>query len=177
KLHGTAWEFIRNNHLDARNFFATSATHFQQNQYGGQLGGPIVKDKMFIFGSIQRTDIRRAIPYISTVPTLKMRSGDFSELGIPLNDPNNPGNLLNPANPYQVPVINATGQAIINLYPLPTPGNNSLTNNFAYNAKYKFDETSFLTRFDYNVTNKDRLFAHYAIATPASTNPSQLPGV
>jgi len=177
KLHGTAWEFIRNNHLDARNFFATSATPFQQNQYGGQLGGPIVKDKMFIFGSIQRTDIRRAIPYISTVPTLKMRSGDFSELGIPLNDPNNPGNLLNPGSPYQVPVINATGQAIMNLYPLPTPGNNSLTNNFIYNAKYKFDETSFLTRFDYNVTNKDRLFAHYAIATPASTNPSQLPGV
>ena len=177
QIHGTAWEFIRNNHLDARNFFASSPTPFQQNQYGGQLGGPIVKDKMFIFGSIQRSDIRRVQPYISTVPTLKMRSGDFSELGIPLNDPYNSGTLLNPSSPYQVPVINATGQNIVNLFPLPTPGNTSLTNNFAYNAKYKFDETAFLTRFDYNLTSKDRLFSHYAIATPFGINPSTLPGV
>jgi TonB dependent receptor len=65
----------------------------------------------------------------------------------------------------------------VNLFPLPTPGNTSLTNNFAYNGKYKFDETSFLTRFDYNITNKDRFFSHYAIATPLATNPSVLPGV
>src|ERR1700682_565545 len=100
RLHGSAWEFIRNNHLDARNFFATSATPYQRNQYGGQLGGPIVKDKMFIFGSIQRTDIRQAIPYVSTVPTMKMRRGDFSELGnITLYTPGQPGVVLNPANP------------------------------------------------------------------------------
>jgi hypothetical protein len=180
QLHGSAWEFIRNNHLDARNFFATSATPFQRNQYGGQLGGPIVKDKMFIFGSIQRTDIRQAIPYVSTVPTMKMRSGDFSELGnITLYTPGQPGVVLNPANPSQVPsnMIDQTGQNIVNLFPLPTPGNNSLTNNFTYNAKYKFDETAFETRFDYNVTDKDRIFSHYAIGTPVSTNPSWLPGV
>ncbi|MGB8011855.1 MAG: carboxypeptidase regulatory-like domain-containing protein [Terriglobales bacterium] len=176
QVHGTAWEFFRNNHLDSRNYFATEPTPFQQNQYGGQAGGPIVKDKMFIFGSIERFNIRRVEPFVNTVPTLKMRSGDFSELGIQLNDPYNPGNLLNPSSPYQIPVINTTGQNIVNLYPLPTPGS-GLTNNFVYNAKYKFDETSFLTRFDYNVTEKDRIFAHYAIATPVSTNPSSLPGV
>jgi hypothetical protein len=179
RLHGTAWEFIRNNHLDARNFFATSPTPFQQNQYGGQLGGPIVKDKMFIFGSIQRTDIRKVEPFISTVPTQDERNGDFTALGIPLVDPYTGGPFPGATSPYIIPSgdINTVGQAIANLYPLPTPGNNSLTNNFTYNAKYKFDETSFLTRFDYNITNKDRLFAHYAIATPASTNPSLFPGV
>jgi hypothetical protein len=179
QLHGTAWEFFRNNHLDARNFFATQATPFQQNQYGGQLGGPIVKDKMFIFGSIERFDIRRVEPFVSTVPTLKMRSGDFSELGnITLFTPGQPLVPLNPADPSQVPAgdINPTGQNIVNLYPLPIPGS-GLTNNFTYNAKYKFDETSFLTRFDYNLSNRDRIFAHYAIATPSSTNPSWLPGV
>ncbi len=180
KIHGTAWEFIRNNHLDARNFFASSPTPFQQNQYGGQLGGPIVKDKMFIFGSIQRTDIRKVIPYISTVPTLKMRSGDFSEMGsVVLNDPSNPGNPLNPGNPSQVPSgrIDTTGQNIVNLFPLPTSGNTNLSNNFNYNAKSKFDETAIETRFDYNLTSKDRFFSHYAIATPVSINPSFLPGV
>ena len=179
KFHGTAWEFFRNNHLDARNFFATSPTPFQQNQYGGQAGGPIVKDKMFIFGSIERFDIRRVEPFVNTVPTLAERGGDFTALGIQLHAPGTPpGTLLNPTNPYVIPAgdINATGQNIVNLYPIPAPGS-ALTNNFIYNAKYKFDETSFLTRFDYNVTDKDRLFAHYAIATPTSTNPSSLPGV
>src|SRR6202022_2375316 len=74
-------------------------------------------------------------------------------------------------------IIDTVGQNIVNLFPLPTPGNTSLTNNFIYNGKYKFDETAFETRFDYNVTDKDRLFAHYGIATPVGTNPSYLPGV
>ena len=80
QLHGAAWEFLRNNKFDALNYFATKSLGFQQNQYGGQLGGPIVKDKMFLFGSIQRTDIRKQTPFISTVPTLLMHSGNFSEL-------------------------------------------------------------------------------------------------
>jgi hypothetical protein len=178
RIHGSAWEFLRNNHLDARNFFATSATPFQQNQYGGQLGGPIVKDKMFIFGSIQRTDIRKALPFSSIVPDQLMHNGDFSELGIPLKDPVN-GGLLNSSDPTQVPAnrIDSAGQNIVNLFPLPAPGPWTGNPNLFYNGKYKFDETAFLTRFDYNVTDKDRLFAHYAIATPVGTNPSNLPGV
>lgn len=179
QLHGTAWEFFRNNHLDARNYFASSPTPFQQNQYGGQLGGAIIKDKMFLFGSIQRSDIRRVEPFISTVPTLAERGGDFTALGIPLTDPYTGGPFPGATSRYVIPSgdINATGQNIANLFPLPTPGNTALTNNFIYNAKYKFDETAVETRFDYNATNKDRIFAHYAIATPVATNPSWLPGV
>src|ERR1700757_373814 len=179
QLHGTAWEFFRNNHLDSRNYFAKSPTPFQQNQYGGQLGGAIVKDKMFVFGSIQRSDIRRVEPFVSTVPTLAERNGDFTALGIALTDPYTGGAFPGATSPYVIPAgdINSTGQNIVNLYPMPTPGNTSLTNNFVYNAKYKFDETAVETRFDYNVTNKDRIFAHYAIATPEATNPSWLPGV
>jgi hypothetical protein len=180
RVHGDAWEFIRNNHLDARNFFATSATPFQRNQYGGQLGGPIVKDKMFIFGSIQRTDIREAIPFPSVVPDQLMHGGDFSELGIALRDPVTGGPLNpDPTKPDVVPQnrINTTGQNIVNLFPLPAPGPWTGNANFFYNGKYKFDETAFETRFDYNVTDKDRLFAHYGIATPVGTNPSNLPGV
>ncbi len=87
QLHGAAWEFIRNDKLDARNYFATSQLGFQRNQYGGQLGGPIVKDKMFIFGSIQRSDIREEVPFISSVPTVLMHSGNFSELGSTITNP------------------------------------------------------------------------------------------
>src|SRR5579863_2319934 len=88
QIHGAAWEFIRNDRLDARNFFATSQLGFQRNQYGGQLGGPIIKDKIFIFGSIQRSDIREETPFISTVPTQLMHSGNFSDLGAGTNIPN-----------------------------------------------------------------------------------------
>src|SRR4029077_49209 len=64
-----------------------------------------------------------------------------------------------------------------NLYPLPNIAGAGLTNNFIFNGKYKFDETAFETRFDYNITPNDRFFAHYAIATPVATNPSFFPNV
>jgi hypothetical protein len=183
RVHGAAWEFIRNNKFDARNYFATSALGFQQNQYGGQLGGPIKKDRMFLFGSIQRTDKREEVPFISTVPTHLMHSGNFSEL-LTLQQPIQ---LTNPftGTPYAgniIPAcgnqgcINSVGQNIVNLFPDPGPGA-PLTNNFIFNGKYKFDETAFLTRFDYNISAKDRFFAHYAIATPKATNPSNFPNV
>ncbi len=183
QVHGSAWEFIRNNKLDARNYFATSSLGFQRNQYGGQLGGPIKRDKMFLFGSIQRTDIREELPFISTVPTHLMHSGDFSEL---LSLPQ-PIQLTNPFTglPYAGNVIpacanpgciNSVGQNIVNLFPDPGPGA-PLTNNYLFNGKYKFDETAVETRFDYNISTKDRFFAHYAIATPKATNPSNFPNV
>jgi hypothetical protein len=186
KLHGSAWEFLRNNKLDARNFFAQSATSFQRNQYGGQLGGPIVKDRMFIFGSIQRSNIREEQPFISTVPTQLMRTGDLSELGIPIYDPlttdpnnNNVRQLLNRGSPDVIPGgrISPVGQAIVNLFPLPNVPGAGVTNNFIFNGKAKFDETAFETRFDYNISSNDRFFAHYAIATPIATNPSNFPNV
>ena len=179
QIHGEGWEFIRNDHLDALNYFAPGPTPFQRNQYGGQLGGPIVKDKMFIFGSIQRSDIREVQPFVSTVPTAPERTGDFTALGVPLVDPYTGGPFPGATSPYVIPAgdINTTGQNIVNLFPMPTPGNTNLANNFVYDGKYKFDETAVETRFDYNISNRDRFFVHYAIANPVATNPSYLPGV
>jgi hypothetical protein len=181
QLHGSAWEFFRNDKLDARNYFATTRTPFQRNQYGGQLGGPIVKDKMFIFGSIQRSDIREEQPFISTVPTKLMRQGIFTEL--PANSIANPfvPGTFYPNNTIPCSggpgCINSVGQAIANLFPLPNIPGAGLTNNFIFNGKQKFDETAFETRFDYNISSNDRFFAHYAIATPLATIPSYFPNV
>ena len=177
QLHGAAWEFLRNDKLDAHNYFATSQLGFQRNQYGGQLGGPIVKDKMFIFGSIQRSDIREEVPFISTVPTPLMHSGNFSELGPKTNipDPFNPGTFF--GNTIPAGSVNAVGQNIVNLFPFPNIPGAGLTNNFLFNGKYKFDENAFETRFDYNISSNDRFFAHYAIATPTATNPSSFPNL
>jgi hypothetical protein len=177
QVHGAAWEFLRNDKLDAHNYFATSQLGFQRNQYGGQLGGPIVKDKMFIFGSIQRSDIREEVPFISTVPTQLMHSGNFSELGPKTNipDPFNPGTFF--GNTIPAGSVNTVGQNIVNLFPFPNIPGAGLTNNFLFNGKYKFDENAFETRFDYNISSNDRFFAHYAIATPTATNPSNFPNL
>src|SRR6202047_5134261 len=175
QIHGAAWEFLRNDRLDARNYFATSQLGFQRNQYGGQLGGPIIKDKMFIFGSIQRSDIREEVPFISTVPTALMHTGNFSDLGnVNIPNPFAPDTFFRNTIPSSF--INSVGQNIVNLFPLPNNGA-GLTNNFIFNGKYKFDETAIETRFDYNISTKDRFFAHYAIATPIATNPSNFPNV
>jgi carboxypeptidase family protein len=184
QLHGSAWEFLRNNKFDALNYFATRALGFQRNQYGGQLGGPIVKDKVFIFGSIQRSDIREEVPFISSVPSVLMHSGNFSELSTTITNPYTgiayPGNIIpNASDPtcVQPGCINDVGKNIVDLYPNPNIPGAGLSNNFIFNGKYKFDETAFETRFDYNISPKDRFFAHYAIATPKATNPSNFPNV
>jgi len=78
-IHGGLYEFIRNDQLDALNYFATGKTQFQRNQFGAFGGGPIVKGRTFYFGDYEGTRIRQGLPFVSTVPTAAERSGDFSD--------------------------------------------------------------------------------------------------
>ena len=79
--HGTLFEFLRNDNFDSRNLFSNVVTPFKRNQYGGTLGGPIRKDKTFIFGSYQGHRVSGgATPISSTVPNAAMRSGNFTGL-------------------------------------------------------------------------------------------------
>ena len=89
-FHGTAFEFLRNDALDARNYFANPTARkpvLQQNQYGGVIGGPVVKNRAFFFGGYEGTRINRGSMIVTTVPTAAMRTGDFT--GQPtIYDPN-----------------------------------------------------------------------------------------
>ena len=81
-FHGTAFEFLRNNALDARNYYdpAGPVGAFHRNQFGGVIGGPILKDRLFFFGDYQGTRESRAYTTPSAmVPTVPERSGDFSD--------------------------------------------------------------------------------------------------
>ena len=84
QIHGSAFEFARTGAVDANpNYFDPTAAvlPFQKNQFGGTLGGPILKDKLFLFGDYQATRQKQPDnPAINTVPTAKMRTGDFSDL-------------------------------------------------------------------------------------------------
>lgn len=81
KIHGDAFEFLRNYAMDARNYFASSPDPLKQNQFGATLGGPVLHDKLFYFGSYQGT--RRSTSengLVAFVPTASERQGDFSDL-------------------------------------------------------------------------------------------------
>ena len=78
QFHGSLFEFVRNTDLDAKSYFATSAEKFNLNQYGGSLGGPIHKDKTFLFVDGEQKDQRHAITFTGLVPSMAMRTGDFS---------------------------------------------------------------------------------------------------
>lgn len=92
-LHGDVWEFVRNNDLNARNFFAPTVPSLKENQFGGAVGGPIKRDKAYFFGSYQ--DLRnrpQGVANQTLVPSAAERNGDFTDLlpGTVLSDPVNP---------------------------------------------------------------------------------------
>src|SRR6185295_9489462 len=79
-VHGSAFEFLRNTALDARNFFSPERGFFRQNQYGGTFGGPISKNKLFYFGDYQGTRNTESVDTgLISVPSLANRSGDFTD--------------------------------------------------------------------------------------------------
>src|SRR5207244_5006383 len=90
-MHGSGFEFLRNSVFDANNFFNNRAGRdkpdFSQHQFGGTVGGPIVKDKTFYFFDYQGYHVNQGATYLSTVPSAKMRAGDFSELSRIIYDP------------------------------------------------------------------------------------------
>ena len=80
EIHGSAYEFLRNEKLDSSNYFDQKRGVFKRNQFGGTLGFPIVKNKLFFFGDYQGTREIRGVSQIPVVPSLLERTGDFSDL-------------------------------------------------------------------------------------------------
>src|SRR5438093_1854226 len=90
-FHGSVFEFLRNDRLDANNWFNVRAGRpkpdFSQHQFGGTAGGPIVKDRTFYFFDYQGYRVQQGATYLSTVPSMKMRQGNFSEINRLIYDP------------------------------------------------------------------------------------------
>ena len=127
RIHGALWEFLRNDTLDARNYFASQVEPLKQNQFGATIGGPIRKDKTFFFGFYEGFRNRQGETAGSTVPSLKQRQGNFSE------SPNqlfflftNPPTPI-PNNQLPPPFINPFSQNLLSLFPLPNSGLNTFT--------------------------------------------------
>jgi hypothetical protein len=127
KFHGDVFEFLRNNVFDAADYFAPVVNPLHQNQFGGSLGGPVFKDRLFFFGSYQGTRFSTANNgQIAFVPDASERTGDFSDLlpGTQLVNPYTGANYQN----NQVPV-SPTAAYILNQIPLPNGPDDQLTFN------------------------------------------------
>jgi len=126
EIHGDLFEFVRNGDLNARNFFAPTQDTLKRNQYGGSVGGPIIKNKLFYFGTYQGTPIRSAAQgNVAFVPTAAERTGNFAGSGITVNDPTTGQPFPND----QIPAnrLSAPAQFFMNDMPLPNGPNGQLT--------------------------------------------------
>jgi len=168
ELHGTVYEFLRNEKLDARNLFQAQGTKkppFKRNQYGFSVGGPILKNKLFYFGDYEATRIRESRTVNVTIPTVKIRSGDFTETGDTIYDPFTYDDATKTRTPFPNNVIPASRFDPIaakanEWYPDPTNGN--LTQNFFANPPVVTDEDKWDARVDYNLGQSDTLYYRFS---------------
>jgi outer membrane receptor protein involved in Fe transport len=166
-LHGSAFEFHNNQHLNARNFFLTPAQSKPvgiYNNYGATLGGPIVKNKLFYFLSFDGTNQKTATNGTYTVPTADQRAGNFSAYNTRLFDPltGNPdgtGRTEFPGGIIPANRISPIAQALQAYFPAPNlPG---VVNNYAASGGPILDRYYFDTKENWNRNEKHSIWFKY----------------
>jgi hypothetical protein len=174
EFHGTVFEFLRNDKLDGTNFFANrvgaSKPHYRQNQFGGTLGGPVIKNKTFFFGSYQGTRIRLGKSFISSVPSREVLSGNFNnQPAVRRNifDPLSISNLRRTAFPNNViPAsrFDPVAKKVADFYPAPNiAGRDHQPNNFFYGPADRDDANQYDFRADHNLNDSHRFFIRYSL--------------
>ncbi len=155
-FHGSLFEFLRNNVLDARNFFDAPSLPqppLRLNQYGGTLGGPIDKDQTFFFGNYEGSRQRAGITRITNVPSLNQRLGMFT---------NNAGQ------PVQLN-INPVSAKVLTLFPAPNLV--SASGNFLSSPDLQRDSDQFLIKIDHRMQNNDLVTARYSFNASNTFSP------
>jgi hypothetical protein len=197
QLHGSAYEFNRVSALAARDFFNRPPGPFPRttyNYYGGTVGGPIFKNKLFFFGDVLRVDDLRGRFNFFTVPTDDFRNGDFRSIK---NTAACQATASNPPNPHNCDIYDpltgtATGtgrtqfsfngqpnvidpsrispiaQKILALIPHANVPGAGFTNNFQNTSRFLRNTTSFDTKLDYDRTENDRLALRFSRAVQSS---------
>jgi len=168
-FHGEVFDFLRNEDLNARDFFAQTRAPYKSNQFGGTFGGPIVKNKLFFFTSYQQLQERQGQTNVLTVPTPLQRQGILTEdgqgtiydpvTGQPFSNQTIPTNRIDPV-----------ALKVANLFPLPNqPG---FVNNYVDNTVNKVSAPQGDIKIDLIATNRDHLFGRESAAHKDYTSPS-----
>src|SRR5262249_55079121 len=189
QFHGSAFEFFRDDAMDARNFFdGTTKRPWRQNTYGFSVGGPIVTNKTFFFGSFQGNNIDEGLTTLLTVPTALMHQGVFTESfpGAPAATIFNPattrtdpatGQLVrDPFTNNTIPAqqIDPIGKKLLDLLPLPT-FTDRLALNYLANPVKTLDDYQVDGRVDHNISNNDHIFGRFSFENARQYLPTGLP--
>ena len=173
--HGSVFEFHRNDAFDAHNYFDSKdapVPPLRQNQFGGALGGPLMKDRSFFFASYEGLRMNRSLTRTFSVPSAGVRAGDFSGLGTvcdPLTIPTTGG--CTPFSNNQIPAsrIDPIATAFLEHVALPT-SEAALQNLNAVEASIR-DLDQFSARMDHRLTNSDNVFARFSTFDADETQP------
>lgn len=162
QIHGTAFEFLRNDAVDARNFFALTKNALKRNQFGGTVGGPIRRDKVFFFSDIESMRQRQEQVFSDTLPTDAMRLGNFTgrkAVTDPLIGSPFPNNII--------PTSRISQQAQYFLKYMPTQAQGK------FNAPQALDIYKGDIKIDAQLTQNDHLMGRYSIADNLESDPNQ----
>jgi hypothetical protein len=181
-FHGDVFEFLRNTDLDARNYFSPARGAFDQNQFGGTLGGPIRKNRLFFFADYQGTRLTQGIDTGEIpVPSLAERAGDFGGFSGPVSDlanllsrelgyavsPNQPLNAVFPGGIIPQQLWSAPAQHLLKYIPAPNNANGTFSTS-AYNQTLQDDKGAY--RLD-GATRWGMLSAYYFLDGWSQNNP------
>jgi hypothetical protein len=186
-FHGAAWEFLRNDAMDASDYFTQSVQPLKQNQFGASFGGPILRDKTFFFGYYEGFRNRQGETVPATVPSVAERQGDFAELctdsghqfmgGVCVDQSGQlffPGQLFNfstgqpvPIPNNQLPAIDPTAANVLPFFPLPNRGSNG----FIATQTLVQNNDQFGFRLDHYLSHADTLNFRYMYSAGPTTDP------
>ncbi len=181
QIHGSAYEFLRNSALDSKNYFDVGKIPpFKRNQFGGAIGGPIVKDHTFFFADYEGIRQSLGISTLTTVPSLSARNGLMCS---------NPAGAdpSNPCLPFQLPLgpntdangVDLNAKAYLTFYHLPNGPilGNGDTGEYTFSGQQIVSENFFTARIDHRFSSKNSLFGSYMFDKTPYSSPDGLNNV
>src|SRR5713226_9371211 len=171
QLHGVLFDFMRNDAFDARNFFALQTEELKRQQFGGTLGGPLLRRRTFFFASYEGMRERQGLVFNNIVPTAAMRAGDFSASSRTLYDP-----LTRQPFPNNViPAGRLSPQAIYFARFLSDP--NTASGTFAWAPLRELNTDQATVRIDQTLNERTRIFGRYSWHDQRLNEPNQYPAL
>lgn len=177
QVHGTAYDFLRNQILDAKNLFATTKPPYKRNDFGGSVGAPIIKNKLFLFGDLEVNKIRQSTTDVDSVPTLAERQGIFPAT---IYDPATYNAATGTRTAFagnQIPLSRESPIAAEVLSWYPTPQTSAATSNYVYQSPANQNPFRWDVRGDQILSDKQNLFFRYSREVQETDPGSTLPPI
>ncbi len=174
-IHGSLFEYLRNEDLNARNYFAPTGRkpEYRRNLYGGTIGLPILRNRLFFFGDYQGIKQLVGITRISTVPTLAERGGNFNGVATVYNPASttvvNGRYVRSPFSSNMIPTTSFDPASVALLARIPLPNLSGAANNFTRTANDSDHQNQFDTRLDLGLGTRDHAFARYTYYNEVET--------